>query len=511
MRFTVYLSVACLVGTLWAGAEPTPPPARRLSLRECIELALRHNLDVQIERYTPEIARFNLASSYGVYDPTFNLSAVEQFVTSPVGVDPKKPGTDFANEITTDSVGPGISGLLPTGLTYDLTATADFLDARTDFSTDPKQAFIFPGGIRLTNENLASAGISLRQPLLKNSWIDVYRQRIWINKKNLKISELALRWQIMNTIAAVQLAYHDLVFARENVSVREKALELAAQLLAETRKRVAVGDLPPLDETQAESQVETTQTDLYAAQQTLAEQQNLLKNLVTDDFKAWTGVDIEPAESLLAVPAQFDLAESWQAAMTSRPDLLQFRLELEKQDVLVRYRFNQLFPSLDLVGGYSASALSATFGAAAADVGERNNPAYLYGVVLSIPLSNRTARNDYKASQAARTQSRLQLKKLEQMIQVQIDNSVKLAASTFKRAGSTRQARIFAAAALDAEEKKLQNGASTSFFVLEFQRKLTDARTAEIRALADYNKALAQLALHEGMTLEQNQLSFEVK
>jgi hypothetical protein len=47
--------------------------------------------------------------------------------------------------------------------------------------------------------------------------------------------------------------------------------------------------------------------------------------------------------------------------------------------------------------------------------------------------------------------------------------------------------------------------------VLQLQQKLTDAQTAEIRALADYNKALAQLALSEGSTLEKNRLAVDVK
>ena len=66
-------------------------------------------------------------------------------------------------------------------------------------------------------------------------------------------------------------------------------------------------------------------------------------------------------------------------------------------------------------------------------------------------------------------------------------------------------------AALEAEQKKLQNGVSTPFVVLQLQQKLTDARTAEIRALSDYNKALAQLALNEGSTLEKNHLGVDVK
>ena len=73
------------------------------------------------------------------------------------------------------------------------------------------------------------------------------------------------------------------------------------------------------------------------------------------------------------------------------------------------------------------------------------------------------------------------------------------------------EARTYAEAALDAEQKKLENGKSTSFLVLQAQRDLTARSSDEIRALADYNKALAQLALNEGTTLERNKLSVDIK
>jgi outer membrane protein TolC len=76
---------------------------------------------------------------------------------------------------------------------------------------------------------------------------------------------------------------------------------------------------------------------------------------------------------------------------------------------------------------------------------------------------------------------------------------------------STRKARDYAEAALDAEVKKLQNGFSTTFVVLELQEDLTAARLAELEARANYHKAKAQLAFAEGTILEKQNLSVEVK
>ena len=145
------------------------------------------------------------------------------------------------------------------------------------------------------------------------------------------------------------------------------------------------------------------------------------------------------------------------------------------------------------------------------DVGDGQHPAHSFGVVLSVPLGNRTARNNYNASQAQKKQAELFVKKAEQNILAQVDNAMKLAQSVFRRVKSTHLARVFADDALKAERKKLENGISTTFIVLEYLQRLADARAAEIRALADYNKAVAQFALSEGATLEKNQLTLEVR
>jgi len=79
--------------------------------------------------------------------------------------------------------------------------------------------------------------------------------------------------------------------------------------------------------------------------------------------------------------------------------------------------------------------------------------------------------------------------------------------SSYITVESTRQARIYAEAALDAEQKKLEAGKSTSFIVLQLQRDLTAARSEEIRALSEYNKAQADLAQKEGTTLERARLN----
>ncbi len=271
----------------------------------------------------------------------------------------------------------------------------------------------------------------------------------------------------------------------------------------ETRRRVQVGDLPPLDSEQAETQLQNTVTALTAAREIFVARQNALKNLLTDHFNEWAALDLEPSETLVAVPAGANRAISSLYALKSRPDLIEARIAVEKTDALVKFRFNQLWPALDLIGCYSGQNIAATAGGSF----NLRDPIYSYGVVLSFPLSNVSERGKYRASKADKQIAQLQLKKAEQQVLVEVADLVNRVDSQFSQVGSTQKARTYAENALAAEQKKLANGLSTSFIVLQLQEILTAARTAELQALADYNKAVAQLTFAEGRTLDKYRLT----
>ena len=130
---------------------------------------------------------------------------------------------------------------------------------------------------------------------------------------------------------------------------------------------------------------------------------------------------------------------------------------------------------------------------------------------MTLPLGNTGARNNVKSAKATLQQISLQLKQLQQNILIKIENDIAAIQTDALRIQATHEAKLYADAALDAEQKKLENGKSTSFQVLQLQKNLTDARSSEIKALSDYNIALAQLALDEGSILERRRVSIDVR
>jgi outer membrane protein TolC len=496
-----------------ASAQTTNSPAnqRALSLRECIDLALNRNLDLQIEHLTAEISGDALSSAYGVYVPKITVGATHSYETDPGEFDARKFNPYFPTEITTEKLGSELNGKVPFGFNYDFSSFVIKNEAITDFRSDAGDAANFPGGIRSTNDYEAKAGVIMRQHLLKDFWIDSDREVLLARRTDLKVSQQALRFKIMQTLLAVELNYYDLIAAREEIRVQEKALELRRQFVADTKRLIELGKSPAQDSAQAETQLQNTLTALAVARQVFSARQNSLIGLLTDDFKAWAADDMQPTDTLKSLPVEVSRQNSFQSALSSRPDLIEARLAVEKTGAMVKFRLNQIFPSLDLVGGYGGLGNQTDPSPALNGAVSFQNPEYSYGVVVSFPLGNVSERNNYRASKAAKKIAELQLKKAEQEVLIQVADCISRVESGFSQVTSTQKAATYAEAALNAEITKLQNGLSTSFVILQFQEILTTARTAEVRAEVDYNKALAQLAFAEGTILERHHLSLEVK
>ncbi len=87
-------------------------------------------------------------------------------------------------------------------------------------------------------------------------------------------------------------------------------------------------------------------------------------------------------------------------------------------------------------------------------------------------------------------QSQAQLKNQEMQVVAQVRAAGRNVSTNQKRVESARVSRELQEKKLEAEEKKMAAGMSTTFFVFQAQRDLAQARTTEIQAISDYNKSL---------------------
>jgi outer membrane protein len=483
-------------------AQTNPPAGRPMSLQDCFAAALQNNFNVRIERYNPQVAQLNLSAAYAGYDPQFNFSGTHSHSEQGAYVDANNQ-INLPTKSDQDSFSSSLTGLLPWGMTYNLGGNINDNWGHKSVTTN----------LYHFDSSDGTAALSLTQPLLKNFWIDGNRLQIQVAKNDVKYSEQSLRSQVITTVTAVENAYYELIYALENVTVQEQALELAQKQLADDKARVEIGTLAEAGGAieQDQAQVAQSRASLISALSSLGTDQRVLKNLITDQYATWFDSDIRPTLTLEAARQLFDLQDSWSKGMNNRPDLQQAKLNLESQGIQLKYYRNQLFPQVDLIGSYGFNGSGREYNNSFEQINDGHNPYYTYGGQLSIPLSNTKARNQLKAGKANEKQLLLRLKQLEQNVMVEIDNAVGVAKSNYESVTASQQARIYAEAALKAEQGKYAAGKSTTFTVLQLQNNLTAARSGEIRALADYNKALSSLAAAEGTTLQRRNLELLVK
>jgi outer membrane protein TolC len=196
-------------------------------------------------------------------------------------------------------------------------------------------------------------------------------------------------------------------------------------------------------------------------------------------------------------------------------------IDVAKAKIDVSYRRNQLFPALDVIAGYgrrgsSTEALfpplqaSASLSGARGQIENGNAPSDMVGVIFSVPLGLAAERANFRASKHVKTQAELRVKQYEELVLREISDAFHTCRTQLDRVTLTRRARELSETALEAENQKLTSGKSTIFFVLQLQNDLATARSTELRAKADYNKARSQLRFAEASLLEQWKLAIEL-
>ncbi|MBR6022177.1 MAG: TolC family protein [Kiritimatiellae bacterium] len=490
----------CLAVAAGVAAGAWGEQVREVTLGECIGEALRNNLELQIQRVAREEASLEEASARGGYDPELTASATRRHEeTSGESAGTAEGALATAKtKSDADSYRVGIGGKTGwTGLEYEASAHQGRSDGER--------------GGNPFDTSTAGVGVTLTQPLLRGFKTDETRWRVATAGVASREAVAALEGAAQDLLGEVETAWYRFVQAREEVGVQEEALRLAERLLEDNRRKVQIGAMAALDEKQAESQAASARAALSEARQAAREAENALKRIVFADARGMAGVRLEPGEALPeAAEARIDVGAEMERALERRPDLREARLALEKQGLAVELKRNQRLPALDLVvgGGLEASD-EENAGDAWGTVGDADEPYWTAGVTLRVPLGNRSARAEWRKSQAAARRLELRLRQLEEAALAGVDNAASAAESGFERVAASREAREYAERALETEQRKLDSGKSTSFVVLQLQKDLTAARQAEIAALADYHRRMAELSLATGGMFERHGVVWE--
>jgi HAE1 family hydrophobic/amphiphilic exporter-1 len=132
-----------------------------------------------------------------------------------------------------------------------------------------------------------------------------------------------------------------------------------------------------------------------------------------------------------------------------------------------------------------------------------------FGVQFNLPLRNTTAKAQLGRALTEAKQIDTQKQRAMQGIEIEVRNALQAVETAKRRVAAARNSRVNAELQLASEQRKFDAGQSTNFFVLDRQNALASAQGRELRALTDYNKAVAELQRAISTTLTINNISFQ--
>jgi outer membrane protein len=492
------LAAAVRSAAVQATAQPTGGNLRRLSVDDAVKLSLEQNLGIRIQRIDPQIQDTGVAQARSLWAPNFSSTLARNSQSQQSTSILSGGTTSIANGTFSTLV--GLSQTLPWGGSY----TGTFNNSRA--TTTNFYASYSP---QLTS----TVNLQYSQPLLRNYSIDQIRQTVQTSKKVRDLSDIQLQAVITGTVRSVKDAYWDLSYAIANLKAQQQSLELSQQSLRDNQKRVEIGTMAPIDIVQAQAEVASNEQGVIIADAAIKQAQDNLRALILDPGTAdfWT-VEFDPTDSTAFAAQSIDMDAAVRNALEKRADLLQAKNSLDQSDINIRYFNNQIKPDVNAQVSYIATAAGGLpvtnqvnpfgpttnipetgFGSVLGDVFKGSYPNWTVGVQIGYPLGLNTAHANLARAKLQYEQAQAQYKSLELQVATQVRTAARNVLTNQKRVQSAGVSRELQEKKLEAEEKKLAAGMSSTFFVFQAQRDLSVARVAEIQAISDYNKSLVDL------------------
>lgn len=522
-----------------------------LTLQDAIMLALENDLDIAVARYNPLIsetgilsARSGLGTNFS-FDPRLSVTGGINHSNTPVG-----------NPFLTGS-GTGVNEVTQTADSLNLSYQQSFQTGTSISITQNNTHTTSTSGNLFNPLDQSNMVLGIQQALLNGFGFANNRRFISIAKNSQKISDLAFQQQILTSVTQVQTAYWELVFAIQNVGVAQHTVDLAAHLLSDDKKQVEIGTLAPLDVTTADAALSTANQGLITAQTLLYQNQLTLLSLITKDPLGPTSskVEIVPTD-LTYNPADVEnqpLDQAVREALANRPDYKESPIGLNSDELTIKGTRNLLLPTLTASGTYTGQGIAGTstvpgtptgtfiasttpvVNAAGVPTGTfvgtpLSNPGTLsvtgFGTVfnslftgqfpgwavnfsLVIPILNRSAQASNASAILTQRQDLTRLQQQQNAIVVDVRTTqINLMQARTALTAATKS-RQLQEQALDAENKKLQLGASTSYNVSLIQNQLATAAGQEVRALVNLVEAKVQFDRAMGRTFTVNNIQLE--
>jgi outer membrane protein TolC len=542
-----------------------------LTVQDAIALAIENNLDLEVDRYGPLGAEWNLERAQGggpLRGVTSGNSLVNQ-VTSGLGVLGSEQAAGLAlntssgggssGGATVSQIGPVTQNLDPvlqngtsfshTTYPYPITyvsGTDTLISTQHVYDSFVQEGLLSGGYIQVSdNESYAKQNaptdylnpavepvvqIYASHNLLRGFGTGVNGRFIRVAEKNIQAAQETFRSQLLNVVANVLNLYWDLVTDDDDLAVRQRAVDQARKFYDDTRQQIELGVVPRFEASRAQANVTNSRQLLGIAQATAQQQENLLKNAISRnglEDELLDSAQITPLDRIEVpdqdnLPALRDLVAT---AVRNRPDVALAKINDEMSEISALGTANGLLPSLQAFAAVSATGLS---GASAPYQGTAPDPYYVGGLgnalgqvfrddfpsrragaLFAGTIHNRIAQGDYGVDQLQLRQGDLVERRNQNQLVVDISNYTVALRQARSRYSQAADSRKLLEELLEKSQQSFSFGAATISDVEAAQTALVAAQETEVATRSSFSHARTSLDQVLGQTLEVNHVSIE--
>lgn len=411
---------------------------QKLSLQECIDIALQNNRNVKQQALNKQSREIAYSQARADLLPSLNASAGQNFV--------------FGRSIGLDN-------------TYQNTNSS-----QTSF------------GI--------SSDITLFDGLRMKHNIDARRADLYASEADLKRIEDEIEMSVSTTFMQVLMNKELLQIAVEQAELTKANIARRSELVKSGK--MAQGELYELEAQQAKEELNRIQAENNLKLALL----DLAQIMEVEDFQS---IDVQepPIDALINNGTLLGANTIFSEALQHRPEIrgAEYRLESNEKQVLMAKA--QYYPSLSFganmgtgyyrMGGRENQAFAEQI---------KNNMSNSLGFSLRIPIFNRfQVRNSVKNAQIAVENSRIEIDKTKLELRKRIEQAYQNALASQSRWRAAEKSETASREAYRFAEQKYENGRANSYELFQAKSNLTQVLSEQTQAKYEYAFRLIILEL----------------
>ncbi len=351
--------VTALLSTFVTIGMPSTLLAQRVwTLQECIDYAVKNNVQLQKSRAAEQTSAVNVLEAKAARLPSLNASVSQNLTYRPF------------QEASSNFVNGGIA-----------TSAADKATQSGSYGVNA-QWTVWNGN--KTKMNIENA------------------------QMNQKLAALDTQQSANSIKEQIAQLYTQILYMTEAEKVNRTLLTQDSIVLARGEEMVSVGQLAKADLAQLKSQVSQGRYDIVNVQTQIADAKMQLKQLLelpaTEDFDV-VSVDVTASEVLSQIPSK---ASVYAAALDSRPEVKRSQLAIDQSKLATKIAKAGYYPTISLMGGLGDSHMTGAQNDFFNQMKQNFNTQI--GVSVSIPIfDNRQTKSAVERAKVAETTAQLDL------------------------------------------------------------------------------------------------------